>query len=246
VDTLGFPALLLMNVVSLTIVVIALWVSYRDPYRGDQEAPILRMAWESVGIIWHSLRLRALFPALFLLFGGWMMAFTYVPLAIAEIYTGNEPGTAIGLVIGASGLTTLILSPILGALSDKFGGWRVLFIGAGISVLLWPLPYLTQGLVPFAILWSILNGLVSAVFAISFNVLSNSTTDEVRGRVMSFAYMPVNFGFILGPAIGTWITQSNIFNVFPAAAVLSFLGVLALVYAYRQPAQSKGATLESV
>jgi hypothetical protein len=53
---------------------------------------------------------------------------------------------------------------------------------------------------------------------------------------MSFAYMPVNFGFMLGPAIGAWITQSNIFNVFPAAAVLSFLGILTLRYAHRQPA----------
>jgi hypothetical protein len=33
----------------------------------------------SVGLIWDSRRLRFLFPALFVLFAGWMLANTYVP-----------------------------------------------------------------------------------------------------------------------------------------------------------------------
>jgi MFS family permease len=66
-------------------------------------------------------------------------------------------------------------------------------------------------------------------------VLSSSAEEKVRGRVMSFAYMPVNIGFMIGPAIGTRITQTNIFNVFPAAAVFTILGIMALTIAYRQP-----------
>jgi len=163
-----------------------------------------------------------------------MLAFTYIPLVIADIYTGSDFGLVIGLVIGASGFTTMILGPILGAMADRFGAWRMLFIGSVAALILWPMPLLTSTLVPFAFVWSILNGVVSAVFALSFTVLSNSTAPSVRGRVMSFAYMPVNIGFMIGPAIGTRITQTSLFNIFPGAAIFTALGLVALAVAYRQ------------
>lgn len=163
-----------------------------------------------------------------------MLAFTYVPLVIAEIYTGADSGTVIGLVMGASGLTTMILGPILGAAADRFGAWRVLFIGSALALVIWPIPLLTPTLVPFAVVWSILNGVVSAVFALSYSVLSASAAPSVRGRVMSFAYMPVNIGFMIGSAIGTLVTQSSLFNIFPAAALFTALVLIALSIAYRQ------------
>jgi MFS family permease len=234
VDTQGFRTLILINLVALSLVVLLLAWGYRDQYRAQEGGRILPMAWDSLRIIGRSRRLLALFPALFLLFGGWMLAFTYIPLVISELYIGEDPGTMIGLVIGASGLTTMILGPILGALADRLGAWRVLFCGALISSILWPLPLLTTTLLPFAILWSILNGVVSAVFALSFSVLSASAAPRVRGRVMSFAYMPVNIGFMIGAAVGTRITQASLFNIFPAAALFTALGLIALFFAYRQ------------
>jgi DHA1 family multidrug resistance protein-like MFS transporter len=235
VDSYGFRNLMLVNLVGMLIVIGGLAIGYRDTYRGSQSEPLLKMAWESVRVVWESKRLRLLFPALLLLFGGWMLAFTYIPLVITDIYTGTDPGTAVGLVIGASGLTTLLISPLLGALADRLGNWRVLFAGAAAALILWPLPALTRDLIPFAILWSVLNGVVSAVFALSFSVLSSSATERIRGRVMSFAYMPVNFGFMIGPAIGTWITQRSLFAIFPASAVLTGAGLFTLILAHRQP-----------
>lgn len=234
VDRWGFQRLLLVDGVLLLLIVLALVFGYRDRFVARSTQPVLHMALDSLRILWRSLRLRLLFPAFFLLFAGWMMAFTYVPLAVAELYQGDEPGTVIGLVLGASGFTTLLLGPLLGALADRYGHWRVLFIGAALSVLLWPLPALTTGLLPFAVAWSLLNGLVSAVFAISFTVLSLSAPSDVRARVMSLAYLPVNVGFMVGPAIGTAITQRSLFAVFPAAALLTMLGLATLLVAYRQ------------
>jgi len=73
------------------------------------------------------------------------------------------------------------------------------------------------------------------VFALSFSVLSSSATSEVRGRVMSFAYLPVNIGGLIGPAIGSVLTQVSLFAVFPAAAVFTLCGLGGLVIAKRQP-----------
>ena len=234
VDAYGFRTLLLINLAAVSFVVALLVRGYKDTYRAQAGGPILRMAWDSLRIIGRSKRLLALFPALFLLFGGWMLAFTYIPLVVGELYTGNDPGTVIGLVIGASGFTTMILGPVLGAISDRIGAWRVLFAGSIIALILWPMLTFTSTLLTFAIVWSILNGVVSAVFALSFSVLSASAAPRVRGRVMSFAYMPVNIGFMIGAAVGTRITQNSLLNIFPAAALFTALGLIALVIAYRQ------------
>jgi len=107
----------------------------------------------------------------------------------------------------------------------------VLLIGSGLAVFLWPLPGLVVGLLAFGTAWAAINGLTSGVFSISFNVLSSSTSSEVRGRVMSFAYLPVNVGIILGPSIGSLVTRSSVFAVFPTAAVLTAFGVGLLVIA---------------
>jgi MFS transporter, DHA1 family, multidrug resistance protein len=236
-DQYGFPALLTMNVALMALVILGLCLGYRDTYHGTDRRPIGVMAAESLDIVGRSPRLRTLFPALFLLFAGWMMAFTYVPLVIAQLYHGDRVGTAVGAVIGASGLCALLLGPLMGWLADRFGHWRVLFAGGLLTLLLWPLPALTQTLVPFGVAWSAVNGVVSGVFAISFIVLATSAAPEVRARVMSFAYLPVNVGFMIGPAVGSIVIRIGLFTVFPLAAVLTGLGLVALRAAQARPAE---------
>ncbi|HEX9411906.1 MAG TPA: MFS transporter, partial [Ktedonobacterales bacterium] len=147
VDAHGFPTLLALDAALMLLVILSLSFGYRDTYRGTDRRPILVMALESVRIIWQSPRLRALFPALFLLFAGWMLAYTYVPLAITELYHGSAPGTAIGVVLGLGGLTTLLLAPAMGWLADRYGHWRVLLLCALVEVALWPFPALAHNLV---------------------------------------------------------------------------------------------------
>jgi predicted MFS family arabinose efflux permease len=81
VDRLGFRSLMAIDAALLLAITLLTVFGYRDSYRSGSTRPVVRMAWESLGLLGKSPRLRTLFPALFLLFGGWMMAFTYVPLA---------------------------------------------------------------------------------------------------------------------------------------------------------------------
>jgi len=231
VDAYGLPALMAMDIALMLAVIAALGLGYRDPFKATARQPLWRMAVDSVRIILRSPRLRTLFPALFLLFAGWMLAFAYVPNATTTLYRGDEPGTAVGIVLGTGGLATLVLSPLMGALADQRGHWNVLFVGSILAVCLWPIPALMTGFAGFAAAWALLNGIVSGVFALSFSVLSSSATSEVRGRVMAFAYLPVNVGFIIGPAIGSVVTRVSVFAVFPAAAVMTAIGVAALAVA---------------
>ncbi|MGN6361939.1 MAG: MFS transporter [Thermomicrobiales bacterium] len=234
VDAWGFRVLLAGDSVLMLAVILALTFGYRDTFVAPERRPLLGMAGESVRLIIGSPRLRTLFPALFLLFGGWMLAFTYAPLAIRALYTGSEPGRAVGAVLGLGGLATIVFSPTLGALADRFGYWTVLFAGALVETALWPLPALAHGLAGFTVAWAVLNGVASGVFAVSFSVLSESADSSIRGRIMTFAYLPVNVGFIVGPAIGSVITQHNIFAVFPVAACFTALGIGTLALAARK------------
>lgn len=86
----------------------------------------------------------------------------------------------------------------------------------------------------FTLAWALLNGVASGVFVVSFSVLSESAPDSVRGRVMTFAYLPVNVGFIVGPALGSVVTRGSVFGVFPVAATFTALGIGALAFASRQ------------
>ena len=236
VDRLGFGALVAADAVVMGIVVALLAFGYRDGFVPSAAGgSLLAMARDGILLIVRSPRLRALFPAYFVFFSGWMLAYIYVPLVVARLYTGADPATAVGIVFGAGGLATLVASPLIGALADRVGHWRTLFVGGAALVVLWLGPYFARDFVTFAAAWALTNAVVSGVFSVSFNVLSSSTSDAARGRVMTFGYLPTNVGFIIGPAIGSAVATVDVFLVFPAAAALTALGVAAVAYAYRQP-----------
>ncbi len=240
VDRWGFPLLLGVNSAFMILVILTLTFGYRDAFQGTDRGSIIHMAADSVRILWRSARLRVLFPALCVLFTGWASANVYVPLAVTALYRGPAPGTVVGIVLGLSGLVALLLSPLLGTLADRFGHWRVLFIAVAAEILLWPFPALVSTVVSFGVAWALLNGVASSVFALSFSVMSSSVSAGIRGRVMSFAFLPINVGSFLGPAIGSVITKGSVFTVFPVAALITTAGLGALVVASRKtPARSE-------
>ncbi len=205
VDHWGFRALMWINVLVMVFVILALTFGYVDSYRGKSQAPILRMAGDSIRVSFQAGRLRTLFFALFLLYGGWMLVYSYLPVVVTSLYKGNSPATAIGYVLGAGGLLAMLLAPIFGSMADRFGYWRILMIGAAFETVLWLVPYWTRSLIPFAIITCIISGLAAAVFSISFNVLSTSAPANIRGRVMSFAVFTGKPGFFLWPPAGQQI-----------------------------------------
>ena len=236
VDRFGFPALMAADAAALAGVVALLSFGYRDGFvPPGSSGSLLRMAGDGIMLIARSPRLRTLFPALFLLFAGWMLAYIYVPLVVARLYSGSDPATAVGIVLGAGGLGILVASPAIGALADRFGRSQTLFAGCAILAAVWLLPFFARELVTFTVAWAIVNGLAAGLFSVSFTMLSASSSDETRGRVMTFAYLPANAGFVIGPGIGSVIASVDVFLVFPAAAALTAIGLAAVVFAWRQP-----------
>jgi DHA1 family multidrug resistance protein-like MFS transporter len=236
VDHWGFRILLAINIAILALVVIALSLGYNDAYKPSSHAPLLRMALDSVRVSFQAGRLRTLFVAFFLLYAGWMLVYSYLPLVVEQLYTGPNPASAIGLVLGAGGLLALVVSPIFGSLADRFGHWRILMIGAAVEAVLWVIPFWSRSLLPFAVIACLVSGVAAAVFSVSFNVLAASAPSNIRGRVMSFAYLPVNVGYFFGPMLGSQLVKLGLFYIFPAAFAFTLAGLLVLSAARRLPA----------
>lgn len=235
VDRYGFNVVLAVDAVLLAAVVVGLSFGYRDGFVPPAERrPIVRAAFDGLGIIWTSPRLRALFPALLVLFSGWLLTFIYLPLVVQRIHGDDGLGTAVGIALGASGLVTLFASPALGAIADRLGHWRVLSIAAVVDGVLWLLPWVIRDYWPFVIVFALVSGIGSGVFSLSFNVLASSATDRARARVMTFAYLPLNLGFIVGPGLGALLVSRDVFAIFPTAMILELAGVLLLRYAKGQ------------
>jgi MFS transporter, DHA1 family, multidrug resistance protein len=234
VDAWGLRGLLAINLAVVALVIVGLVFGYRDSYRGTERGPLLRMAVDSVVLIGRSPVLRSMFIALTALFIGWQVVIPYIPLAAMSIYTGTDPGSAVGFVVGMGGLAVVVIGPALGALADRLGRKRLLVSAAVVAAALLPLPMLAHELGTLTAAWGAANGMLAGVFALSFTVLSDASTEETRGRVMSFAYLPVNASAVVGAAIGSVVAGYGVRWVFPAGAILMAAGILALVWAARQ------------
>ena len=235
VDALGFRALMGIDVGVMLLVIAAMTFGYVTTFVHRARSAARHAV---TGADHPSLPRCAALPALLLLFAGWMLAYTYAPIVIERIDTGPtaQLGTTIGLVFGVSGIATLLLGPLVGAIGDRYGHWRTLFVAAAVAVVIWPLPALATDLVTFTIPWALVNGISSAVFSLSFNVLSSSATGATRGRVMTFSYLPVNLGYAVGPTLGAIVagTPAGLLTIFPLAAVVTLIGIGALAVAHRQ------------
>ena len=233
-DSWGFGTLLTIDCILMGGVILGMAFGYRDKYVASERRSIFLMTANSLTNIVRSPRLRILFPALFVLFAGEGLAFTYAPIAITSLYDGDDPGTTIGIVFGVAGLATLIIGPAIGLVADRVGHWRVLTVTLVATSLLWLVPALVNDLISFAVIWALVISISTGGISLAFSVLSESVPSEIRGRVMAMSTLPLVVGLMIGTSIGSVVTQGSVFIVFPIAAVTTALSVGMLIYASRQ------------
>jgi MFS transporter, DHA1 family, multidrug resistance protein len=233
VDAWGLRTLIAINMALIALVMVGLVFGYKDTYQGNNTGPIWRMAADSVVLIARSPALRTLFFAIFVLFLGWEALLPYIPLAVEGVYRGADIGTAVGYVTGLGGLIAVVVGPLMGSLADRHGRWRVLFIGAALGAALLPLPMFVRTMAWLIVTWGAANGVLSAIFALSFTVLSESTSTDIRGRVMSFAYLPSNIAAAAGPALASAIAAQSVWWLFPLAAIMTVIGMGVMALARR-------------
>jgi MFS transporter, DHA1 family, tetracycline resistance protein len=143
---------------------------------------------------------------------------------IVGTFTGSndEQTSAFLLVTMAFGVANFIGSPVLGALSDRFGRRPVLLIGfAGLALSFFVTAMATALWMLVAV--RLFSGAMQANVAIANAYVADITAPEDRARRFGQLGAMFGIGFILGPVIGGWLGHYDVHWPFFAAGSMAIL-----------------------
>ncbi len=149
-----------------------------------------------------------------------------LPALVGEFTASRDAQTYwYGAMIVTFGLTQFVCSPLLGAISDRFGRRPVLLgsiAGLGTMFLLSALAMSLTGL----LLARVLGGALAANFAVANAYVADLTAPENRARSFGLVGAAFGVGYIVGPMVGGLLGSIDIRLPFYAAATLSGLNFL--------------------
>ncbi len=152
-----------------------------------------------------------------------------IPLLPFYGETFNASPFQVGLLFAVYSAMQFLFSPLLGALSDKYGRRPVLFlslIGSGIGYLV--IGYATVLWVVFA--GRIIAGITGGNISTAQAYIADVTTTENRAKGMGLFGAMFGLGFIFGPAIAGILSRYGVHAPFLFASVLTFANALALYF----------------
>ncbi len=142
-----------------------------------------------------------------------------LPGLLRSLGHGGDLELHYGLLLSAYALMQFLCSPILGALSDRFGRRVVLLVSlAGGAV-----DYMIMAATPF--LWllyatRIVAGITGANMAVASAYIADITTPEDRGKRFGQMSAAFGIGFIAGPVLGGWMGMLHLRAPFVLASAL--------------------------
>ncbi|MEM9252176.1 MAG: MFS transporter [Planctomycetota bacterium] len=162
------------------------------------------------GLPWA--RIIPLFAVVFFGFFGYaMISVIFVPMLLnpEETFLAKDASVSLraalaGLLLAAYPLGQFLGSPVIGALSDRFGRRPVLLISLGLTIAMYVNIALALQFESYA--WLIaacfVCGLGEANVALAQSTLADVTTAADRGRAFGYMYACGSLAYLTGPVIG--------------------------------------------
>ncbi len=138
----------------------------------------------------------------------------------------------VGVIVASYSLMQLVLSPVWGSLSDRFGRRPLLILGLFGSAA----SYLVFGLaetVAVLLLSRVVGGSMGATVPVAQAIIADSTTPDQRARGMGMIGAAFGLGFIFGPAIGGFLSQWG--YAVPGFVAAGLTGANAIVALFLMP-----------
>ena len=136
------------------------------------------------------------------------IVFPLLPFLLAQF---APDGRTLGLLAGSYALAQFLVTPLIGALSDRYGRRPVIsicvagsVIGLGLFALTVSLPWPERSLLPLLLLFSarVIDGISGGTAATASAVLADITPPEKRAKAFGLIGVAFGLGFILGPFVG--------------------------------------------
>ncbi|MEX0587745.1 MAG: MFS transporter [Cyanobium sp.] len=153
---------------------------------------------------------------------GESIVFPLLPFLLAGF---TSDGRVLGLLAGSYAIAQFAFTPLIGALSDRFGRKPVISVCVAGSVLGLALFALTISL-PWATIWPagqaaglplallfgarLIDGVSGGTAATASAVLADISPPEKRAKAFGLIGVAFGLGFILGPALGGLLGQINV------------------------------------
>ncbi len=137
----------------------------------------------------------------------------------------------LGLLVASYPIATFFASPVLGAMSDKYGRKPVLvasLFGTSISYFVFAFAIVTRN-IPLLFVSRIIDGITGGNISVAQAAIADSTTPENRTKVFGMIGAAFGLGFIFGPFLGGVLSSPSVFSSFSASTPFIFSGILAFL-----------------
>ncbi len=157
------------------------------------------------------------------------LIFPILPDLLAEVTGSRDIGLLYGVLLAVYAVMQFVFSPILGALSDRFGRRPVLLLSLAGALI----DYLVMALSPLG--WVLvagraIAGITSANMAVASAYITDITPTEMRAQRFGTVGAVMSLGFIIGPVIGGVLGAFWLRAPFLAAALFNGLNLLLALF----------------
>ena len=170
------------------------------------------------------------------------LIFPILPGLLKQVSPDGDISILYGVLLAVYAAMQFVFSPVLGALSDRYGRRPVLLISmAGVMV-----DYLLMALTPWGwvlVVGRTIAGITSANMAVGTAYITDITPEAQRAQRFGLMGAMMGVGFIIGPALGgllgTWWLRAP----FAAAALLNGLNLLVALFILPESRKGSGEPL---
>jgi len=157
------------------------------------------------------------------------LIFPILPDLLHEVTGGNDFGFLYGLMLAVFAIMQFVFSPVLGALSDRFGRRPVLLLSLAGTLI----DYLVMGLSPLGwvlVVGRAVAGITSANMAVASAYITDITPADQRAQRFGTIGAVMSTGFIIGPVIGGVTGAWWLRSPFLVAALFNGLNFLVALF----------------